>query len=586
MAALVVGSLLMIVEINIRGSSTYHYVSSRQPNLEAEVHAKSAVKNASELLLKAPRFKLAVVNNNLIIEVPGYVEQLCFYKPGDTMPTAIMWTHSFVPMARSLSDVIADYVFMNKTYMFVKVAVPKLLSVLKPGVYELAAWCKGTEVLSAHAVVTPYSIRIEDVKMVHSPPRVCEVEDLCGEFKLLCYVNSTSLSVVRSAVYGVSSGRLTETGAAWRALEWADSNIKYDRSKLERKDYRLIDPITMLKERRGICMDYTAFLVTALLSANVQPVYALVISNINHIAPAIKVNNTLFVLDQVLPPMEIGDYIEYLLLGNIGKVSLLKYWILNREVQLEVLNDIEIEATDTYPQDVLDLSVEEEAINAFAMKHPNLKLQPALKSLAESIGSRLIMRVPELVGYSSSQYPLTALYSPLFREQWIEYIVDCMDELLLKYYNFTAVSSGEFWASIEGDTLYFIAINYYLPNVTAKLSNDSLIISVSSRETITSASIIVYEHSRTEPIAEVLPSEAAARNLTAIKAAAWVMKEGYVQIVFSVSELSRKLPSGSYDIVTLINGKPVHAIHIKLERIYSLSRNESRSAHEAYVTVT
>ncbi|RLG78090.1 MAG: hypothetical protein DRO14_01460 [Thermoprotei archaeon] len=382
--------------------------------------------------------------------------------------------------------------------------------------------------------------------MVHSPPRVCEIEDLCEEFKLLCYVNSTSLSAVRSAVYGVSSGRLTETEAAWRALEWADSNIRYDRSKLERKDYRLIDPITMLKEKKGICMDYTAFLVTALLSANVQPVYALVISNINHIAPAIKVNNSLFVLDQVLPPIEIGDYIEYLLLGSIGKVSLLKYWILDGEVQLEVLNDIEIVATDTYAQGILDLSVEREAVNAFAKRHPNLKLQPALESLAESIGSRLVMRVPELVGYSNSQYPLTALYSPLFKEQWIEYIANCMDKLLLKYYNSTAVSGGEFWASIEGDTLYFIAINYYLPNVTAELSNNSsLIISISSREPMTSAGIIVYGHSRTEPLAEVLPSGAIARNLIAVKATAWVMKEKYVQIAFSVSELSRKLPRGS-----------------------------------------
>ena len=264
-AALLVGSLLMIAEINMegKGSSTYHYIISRQPNLEAEVHTRSAIKNTSELMLKAPQFKLAIVNNNLIIEVPGYIEQLCFYKPGDTMPTAIMWTHSFVPMAKSLSDIIADYVFMNKTYMFVKVALPKLLPVLKPGVYELAAWCKGTEVLNAHAIVTPYSIRIEDVKIMHSPPKVCEVEDLCGEFKLLCYVNSTSLSAIRSAVYGARSGRLTETEAAWRALEWADSNIRYDRSKLERKDYRLIDPITMLKEKKGICMDYTCLLYTS-----------------------------------------------------------------------------------------------------------------------------------------------------------------------------------------------------------------------------------------------------------------------------------------------------------------------------------
>ncbi len=518
-----------------------------------------------------PPVSIGVSEGKFIIEVRGYLEQVGFYKPGDTLPTAILWSHSFVSMARSKEDVIADRVFINRTYMRIEVDTSKLLAALKPGVYEVIAWSDGEGVLRAHVIITRSGISIINSEVIGSPTSVCSATNVCGEFKLICYINDTSLKKVRSVIYG-SRENLSIIDAVWLALKWVDENIAYDREKFEEGNYELRDPITMLKLRRGICMDYSGLLTAALLSIGVEPVYIVGIDNVNHVTPAVKINNSLFVLDQVLPPIEISDYIDYILLGSRNTVSVFKYWIVNGEVQLEAENNVELNITDAYPSDEFSAEVFNEAVRLFIKRHPELIPNSKLEPLLRAVGSELRMYTPVLIGYGSEgRYPITVLYSPLFREWWAKMLADYMEQLARKYYNSVLKSRGYFWASLSNSSLRFIAVSYEIPNSSIALLNDSARVSILSRGAIVTLNILIYRHGSTDPSAVIAPSSTSYTNITVVRASKWVITGSKAYVEFNMKELSKVLPSGVYDLVVWVNGNPIYASTVKIERNYRFS---------------
>ena len=284
----------------------------------------------------------------------------------------------------------------------------------------------------------------------------------------------------------------------------------------------------------------------------------------------------MFLLDQVLPPIEVGDYIDYVLLGSKGSVSLIKYWVAGGEVQLEVLNDVELNATDTYPSDALDDEVFYEAVKEFMRKHPNLILDPRLKSLLYAIGSELRLYTPELVGYGgSARYPVTVLYSPVFRRWWVEMLANYFDGLARKYYNSTLVSGGYFWTAISGGVLRFIAVNYSVPESRVSVLNDSLRLEVSGVSMVKSLDVLVYKHGDETPVAGVVPEGVEYANIALIRASDWVVRNGSVLLEFRISGLSSAVPAGIYDVIIWVNKKPVSALTLRLDRIYTLSLSSS-----------
>ena len=522
-----------------------------------------------------PLVNISVSNGRLIIETAGYVDQVGFFKPGDTLPTAILWPYSFTPMAKGSEDVVAEEVLLNKTYMKLVADTSDILKVLEPGTYEVIVWSNGREVLSTVAVVTRSDISITGSSVVGKPTPVCSAATACGEFKLVCYINHSSIEAVREAVYGVS-GVYEVADASWLVLKWVDENIVYDKEKLRKGEYSLYDPLMTLKIRKGICMDYSALITTALISAGVEPVYIVLLNNINHAAPAVTINGSMFLLDQVLPPIEVGDYIDYVLLGSKGSVSLIKYWVAGGEVQLEVLNDVELNATDTYPSDALDDEVFYEAVKEFMRKHPNLVLDPKLKSLLYAVGSELRLYTPELVGYGgSTRYPVTVLYSPVFRRWWVEMLANYIDGLARKYYKSTLASRGYFWTTISSGVLRFIAINYSVPESRISVLNDSLRLEVSGVSRVKSLDVLVYKHGDEVPVAGVVPEGVGYANITLIRASDWEVRNGSVLLEFRISDLSRAVPAGIYDVIVWVNKKPVSALTLRLDRIYTLSLTSS-----------
>ena len=160
--------------------------------------------------------------------------------------------------------------------------------------------------------------------------------------KLTCFrCSKISIGDVQEVGYEILGYQpYTGVDAVWKTLEFIDKNIEYDYSSAMSLPYLLYDksyddstsvefsvsnkkivakhPLETLRRRSGVCIDMALLAATALLYANISHVYILVIepsSGAGHAAALAEINNTYFVLDQHLPPIELSDYVEYVLRG-------------------------------------------------------------------------------------------------------------------------------------------------------------------------------------------------------------------------------------------------------------------------------
>ena len=129
---------------------------------------------------------------------------------------------------------------------------------------------------------------------------------------------------IRALASMLSSQDLVET--VWSVLAWVDENLSYDYAKEALEEALLDDPPTvLLRSRRGICGDYALATAALLLEAGVQEVYVIVLefehTELKHAAAMVRISGDYFVLDQHLPPMQLGGYVKYLERIGGDKVS-------------------------------------------------------------------------------------------------------------------------------------------------------------------------------------------------------------------------------------------------------------------------
>lgn len=103
----------------------------------------------------------------------------------------------------------------------------------------------------------------------------------------------------------------------WAVLAWIDKNLLYDYAKEALEEALLDDPPSvLLGSRQGICGDYALATAALLLEAGLREVYVIVLefehTELKHAAAMVRVSGDYFVLDQHLPPMQLGSYIKYL----------------------------------------------------------------------------------------------------------------------------------------------------------------------------------------------------------------------------------------------------------------------------------
>lgn len=149
--------------------------------------------------------------------------------------------------------------------------------------------------------------------------------------------------------------------SSWNVLDWIEKNVEYDSMKallasptiLTRgKEVEIINPersyqtpIETVKLRKGICGDY-AILITALLmnlDCNPHPIRFEFEGEITeHLATAVFFDQY-YVLDQKLPPMDLGSYYKKWL--REGKRINMSY-VYDRGVQIEKISAEEMKQFD------------------------------------------------------------------------------------------------------------------------------------------------------------------------------------------------------------------------------------------------
>ncbi len=280
----------------------------------------------------------------------------------------------------------------------------------------------------------------------------------------------------------------TVQDCVWNVLAWEGKNLKYNWSKatlnptvieyfwsgngagngienvkIVRKGIWYQTPQETVEKGNGICGDY-AILTSALLAdMNITPYPVLVnfTTGTGHAAVLVKIEGWYFVLDQHLPPMDLGAYYrewKYYRKATFGSRTIknLHVYVVKPGVKRAELRDLGIiDAKEMLRQDYRITSKDLEALSYSVMQEfekVGLTPDPALKDLKP--GSYLP------VGYTSGRYwtftfPHYAdYYNPVFFNQYSRYFFSHIYSGSAKI---DAESCNRVWvrAEVNGSNLVF-----------------------------------------------------------------------------------------------------------------------------------
>ncbi len=236
----------------------------------------------------------------------------------------------------------------------------------------------------------------------------------------------------------------------WNVLAWEGENLKYnwskatlsptvieyiqsngvERVKIVRKGIWYQTPAETLRKRNGICGDYAIFTSALLADMNVTP-YPVIVnftSGNGHAAVLVKIKGWYFVLDQHLPPMDLGAYYrewKYYRQSTFGSRTIKDihvYLVKPGRGEARVVDEGKITPEEMFRQDYRINAEDLKALSYSLMqdfRKAGLIPDPALKGLKP--GSYL----PQ--GYTSGRFwtftfPHYAdYYNPVFFRQYSQY---------------------------------------------------------------------------------------------------------------------------------------------------------------------
>ncbi len=516
----------------------------------------------TKAMLRPEQVFLYVNETYMIAGAKGLIVSLAFYRPESTVPS-----YEIVPIGEHKPGVIlADYVYINNSLTLLAIKLSKVLSTVQAGTYTIIMWSgyesKVIKVLECRAILKETAILLKDTKILEEPIKVaCSMsggEDIASYLtSLICYYNPSTLEEIKSIIYGNLTLQ-TNQEKIWRALKWVDENIMYDYEKSKAGVKYVNDPLTTIRERKGICTDYSVLLTSALLSANIQPVYILSLEDYLHAAAAVCLDNTVYILDQHLPPIELQDYAEYILGGDLGKIRVIQIRLINGEPTIELFNEVELYLTDYYPEDDTPSNISREVAASIKKSHPNLIPDPRLRSLIDTsiLSTKLTIGSPVLAGIKvSTKVPVTAYYSPVFRAQWVEYLTQKTLNLILRYYRNVAENGGYFWVNIRNGSIYLVAVTYRVPDVSLSVEGTNVTIELKSQELLNSINVLLYKPGESKPIAGIAPKGYTYSDIATITAKVWIIRENLAKIVFTSLDVARRVPAGKYVLAVWVNGR-------------------------------
>ena len=515
-----------------------------------------------------------ISNGKLIVGVQGLLHSIGIYEEGSEYPKYII-----LPLqGRRVNVIQADYTYINETLTVLMINVSKIINVINDGNYKLIIWSgyrwNPREVLIADFMKKNSTIYISNIKLEEKPANlVCEGGEYGTEVSsyltsLVCYHRSNLLEVIRSKIF--SNENVTEvTSKIWRVLEWVSDNIRYDYDKEAKGIPYINNPLTTINRGKGVCIDYSVLISAALQSVNVSPTYILSIKSVNHAVAAIYLNNSLFILDQHPPPMEIQDYIEYILKSRTVRADIIQIKGGKTPV-VEVFSNVDLSKLfnyDSYPQDSIPyLDCE---VSMRLSKYLGLTTEPKLLSLIESnlLVGKLTLLVRPISGLRMSEaVPVTYFYNPVFKNQWIDFLAMKALSIARKYFSEYIGNESYVWAHIGNYSMSIAVVNYEIPNVTIKIRDGSVTLMINYRyNKISKVNVLIYKKGEVEPILGIAPKGYTYEGIKTIHANEWIIDKYNALIKFNAKDILKNLSSGEYILAVWVNGKLSYGLIINIK---------------------
>ena len=244
-----------------------------------------------------------------------------------------------------------------------------------------------------------------------------------------CYFKPKNIKFIGKYVFrNVNVEELNKTTKIWLTLSWVSTNIRYNYTKAMLQTFCVQTPYETIKLGSGVCIDYAVLIASLLLYLNVSPVYIVIFHNINHAVVIVQVHGYPFVLDQKLPPIELQDYVQYLIgSSSLNNVTVYKLYVRNGEIHVDILHTLPFKLVDDYPMDnVSPLLVH--LVNLKLEKLTNRKIDESLQLLAEAELYTVYLRryIGVYVGGKMVRVSIFKLYDPIFREEWAGWIASML----------------------------------------------------------------------------------------------------------------------------------------------------------------
>jgi len=427
----------------------------------------------------------------------------------------------------------------------------ELASALGPGRYELVAYQEGSRYVSCSFTVSGGGVSFGGCTsgpvVGVSEPLVAGLGSYGSIIEALAFgVNETSTAAVARTVWGPGGPPGDPAEAAWSLLSWAERSLRYDHEKA-----RLISsglpvgvqgPLETLRRGAGVCSDYAVLLAAGLWAAGL-PSMVLVFPGANHAAAATVVNDTMFVLDQRLPVVELADYLEYTVPGEdvFGVYLVADVAPEGSTVMFYTLSRGEVE--DSYPADRLEPGVLGLAAG-LAAERLGMEANPALATVAEWYSAYYALSTPELAEVQPRRAPLDALYSPVFRRQWAEMLSGYIEKLVTRYY-WESVGVGSLWSIADHNETHLLLRVKAVPvrfHIDVAVAGVELVVSIESPaigDPVRDVSLLLYRRGATKPCGGVAPPGYRYTDIPSIAADTWTGGEGRARIAVDLGELRR-----------------------------------------------
>ncbi len=385
--------------------------------------------------------KLLLTSDHLIVEYSGRWLPYLWIDIGDRV------VHLSPYRVSGADSVVADYVYVNSTYSTATYPLKDILFFIK-GYYRSGDKLEIDLPLVSkicHLELTNNSSLLfttcEDVRFTGSSSPFKSVFDV-----LLDDVNRTTINYLYDHLFnGSAPGDLA--ASTWFILTWLDRNAEYNYTKalsIKSSIFEgVVDPITFLNKKNGVCVDYAVFTSTALLAGGAKEAYILMFDAPEgpHATTGVIINNTLFILDQKLPVYEWADYEEYIFKPIGSEMQVVRIALDENgrsSIEARIVDPEYFSKThpDTYPSDILP----EELVNE------------SILELADRLGIEYSRNCSHDYYYKSDILgwePLKA-YHPLFYEYFKEFFINILTDM----FGDDLLHARCFWASVEGRTLY------------------------------------------------------------------------------------------------------------------------------------